>query len=128
MTTPAIRRTWSIIVALLLVIGFFTHAQAEPSYGASQLNESLTLLAQGRSIYKGHRSKAMHHVFGAIREVHGRYIRTGKVKAAKTDSESDARLRAAQNVLSQCKANLSGKARTHVDQALQEITLCLSVR
>jgi len=99
---------------------------AYPSPPAALLTQAYSALAQADHDYKGHRVNAMKQV-QAAGKILGVNVR-GDGKGHERQGVSDAQLRTAQGLLQQARASLSGKALKHVDKALQEISLSLSIK
>ena len=99
---------------------------AEPSRSAGFLVQAYTALEQADHDYKGHRKAAMKQIEAAAKilgvSVHG------DSKGHEKQSVSDTQLRTAQGLLQQAQSGLSGKALKHVDKALQELSIALSIK
>ena len=116
----------SILLAIILLIfGLITRAQAQNSSFAL-LNDAYATLAQAKHDYQGHRVRAMKQIEAALGELGGKISSTGKNH--EPQGTSDAQLRAAQGLLEQAKAGLSGKALKHVQAAINQISTALSIR
>jgi hypothetical protein len=76
--------------------------------------------------YKGHRVKAMKQIEAAAR-ILGVDIR-GDGKGHEQQGTSDAQLRTAQGLLQQARAGLPEKALKHVDAAISQISIALTIR
>jgi len=90
------------------------------------LNDAYATLAQAKHDYKGHRVKAMKQIELALGEVGAKVAKTAKNH--EPQGTSDAQLRAAESLLQQAKAGLSGKALQHANAAIKQINEALSVR
>jgi hypothetical protein len=115
-----------LIAAVLLAFGLVTHVRAQPGNSVALLSDAYATLAQAKHDYKGHRVKAMKQVELALGEVGAKVTRTGKNH--EPQGTSDAQLRAAESLIQQAKAGLSGKALQHADAALKQINEALSIR
>ena len=94
--------------------------------GSGPLQEAYDLLRLADHDYNGHRAKAMRQI-----EVAGRSLGMkigGRRRARENQGASDAQLRQAQSILNGATGNLSGKALLHVQKAINEITVALSIR
>jgi hypothetical protein len=118
-------RSTTLLAIILLVFGLVTRAQAQtPS--AALLNDAYATLAQARHDYKGHRVRAMKQIEAALGEIGGKI--SSKGRNHEPQGTSDAQLRAAQGLLKQASAGLSGKALKHVQAAIKQISIALSIR
>ena len=115
----------TLLAAILLAFGLVTRAQAQTS-NITALDDAYATLAQGDHDYKGHRAKAMKQIKLAVGELGG--VISGKGKGHEPQGTSDAQLKAAQGLLQQASAGLSGKALKHVTNAINEINDALAVR
>lgn len=115
-----------LITAMLLVFGLVTQTQAQPGNSVALLNDAYATLAQAKHDYKGHRVKAMKQIELALGEVGAKVTHTAKSHEAQ--GTSDAQLRAAENLIQQAKAGLSGKALQHANAASKQINEALSIR
>jgi hypothetical protein len=115
----------TLLTIILLVFGLVTRAQAQTTSSAL-LNDAYATLAQAKHDYKGHRVRAMKQIEAALGELGGKISSTGKNH--EPQGTSDAQLRAAQGLLEQASAGLSGKALKHVQAAISQISIALSIR
>ena len=93
---------------------------------AGLLVQAYTTLAQADHDYKGHRVAAMKHIEAAARLL-GVNVR-GDGKGHEKQGLSDAQLRAAQGLLQQARPGLSGKPLRHVNKALEQLSIALSIK
>ena len=93
---------------------------------ATPLQEAYALLKVADHDYKGHRVKAMKQIEAALGELGGKISSQGRNH--EPQGTSDAQLRAAQGLLEQARAGLSGKALKHVQAAISQISIALSIR
>ncbi|HXR48593.1 MAG TPA: hypothetical protein VN784_14245 [Candidatus Limnocylindrales bacterium] len=115
----------TLLAILLLVFGLVTTTQAQTNSSAL-LNDAYATLAQAKHDYKGHRVRAMKQIEAALGELGGKISSTGRNH--EPQGTSDAQLRAAQGLLEQARAGLSGKALKHVQAAISQISIALSIR
>ena len=99
---------------------------AYPSPPAALLVQAYTTLEHANHDYKGHRVAAMKQI-EAAGKILGVSVR-GDGKGHEKQGVSDAQLRTAQGLLQQARPGLSGKALKHVDKALQELSIALSIK
>ncbi|HEV2438340.1 MAG TPA: hypothetical protein VG077_20315 [Verrucomicrobiae bacterium] len=118
-------RTSTLLAIILLVSGLVTRAQAQTS-SAALLNDAYATLAQARHDYKGHRVRAMKQIEAALGEIGGKI--SSKGRNHEPQGTSVARLSAAQGLLKQASVGLSGKALKHVQAAIKQISIALSIR
>jgi len=115
----------TLTAILLLVLGLVTTVQAQNT-SSTLLNDAYATLAQAKHDYKGHRVKAMKQIEAALGELGGKISSQGRNH--EPQGTSDAQLRAAQGLLEQARAGLSGKALKHVQAAISQISIALSIR
>ncbi len=115
----------TLLAIVLLVFGLVTRAQAQTNSSAL-LNDAYATLAQAKHDYKGHRVRAMKQIEAALGELGGKI--SSKGRNHEPQGTSDAQLRAAQGLLKQARAGLSGKALKHVEAAISQISIALSIR
>ena len=99
---------------------------AGPPPAAGLLVQAYTTLEQADHDYKGHRHAAMKQIEAAGKLL-GIKVR-GDGKGHEKQGVSDAQLRAAQGLLEQARPALSGKPLQHVNKALQQISIALSIK
>lgn len=115
----------TLLAILLLVFGLVTTVQAQTN-STALLNDAYATLAQAKHDYKGHRVRAMKQIELALGELGGKI--SGKGRNHEPQGTSDAQLRAAQGLLEQAEAGLSGKSLKHVQAAVSQISIALSIR
>jgi hypothetical protein len=115
----------TLLAIILLVFGLVTRVQAQANSSAL-LNDAYATLAQAKHDYKGHRVRAMKQIEAALGEIGGKI--SSKGRKHEPQGTSDAQLRAAQGLLQQASAGLSGKALKHVQAAIKQISMALSIR
>jgi len=119
-------RSSILFAIILLVFGLVTRTQAQTTTSSVLLNDAYATLAQAKHDYKGHRVRAMKQIEAALGELGGKISSTGRNR--EPQGTSDAQLRAAQGLLEQARAGLSGKALKHVEAAINQISIALSIR
>ena len=115
----------TLLTIILLVFGLVTRAQAQTTSSAL-LNDAYATLAQAKHDYQGHRVRAMKQIEAALGEMGAKISSTGRNH--EPQGTSDAQLRAAQGLLEQAEAGLSGKSLKHVQAAVSQISIALSIR
>jgi hypothetical protein len=115
-----------LLAALFLVFGLVTRSQAQTASPIAALDDAFATLAQANHDYKGHRAKAMKQIELAVRELGGKI--SGKGKGHEPQGTSDAQLRAAQSLLQQAAAGLSKKPLKHVNAAIEQLNIALSIK
>lgn len=126
MITNSFLRGWIGPATLLLTFVFVAHVHADTAGSITLLNDAYATLAQANHDYKGHRVRAMKQIEAAL-NVLGEKI-SGQGKGHEPQGTSDAQLRAAQVLLQQAGAGLTGKALKHVNEAASQIPTALSIR
>jgi hypothetical protein len=126
MNNPTFFRGATLFAILLLALGLVTRVQAQSNGSFALLNDAYATLAQAKHDYKGHRVRAMKQIEAAFGELGGKV--SGKGRNHEPQGTSDAQLRAAQGLLQQACAGLSGKALKHVQEAINQISIALSIR
>jgi hypothetical protein len=99
---------------------------AAPAPAASLLVQAYTTLEHADHDYKGHRVAAMKQIEAAAKLL-GVKVR-GDGKGHEPQRVSDAQLHTAQGLLQQAKPGLSGKPLKHVNKALHELSIALSIK
>ena len=108
------------------VLWFSRSAIAGPSPAAGLLVQAYTTLEQADHDYKGHRVAAMKQIEAAAKLL-GVNV-SGNGKGHEQQGVSDAQLRTAQGLLQQARSGLSGKPLRHVNKALQQLSIALSIK
>jgi hypothetical protein len=117
------------LVGLAVVCFVFSFSQrlyAGPSPAAGLLVQAYTVLEQADHDYKGHRVAAMKQIEAAAKLL-GVSVR-GDGRGHEKQGVSDAQLRTAQGLLQQARPGLSGKPLKHVNRALQQLSIALSIK
>ena len=97
-----------------------------PAAATGLLTQAYAALATADHDYKGHRARAMKQIEAAAKELGVTVKGDGHVKEVQV--ASDQQLRAAQSLLQQAAPALHGNARMHVDKALEQLSIALSIR
>jgi cob(I)alamin adenosyltransferase len=126
MMHPLFRRYTLLLAALILAFGLVTRSQAQSTGTLATLDAAYATLAQADHDYKGHRVRAMKQIEQAVKELGGTI--SGKGKGHEPQGTSDAQLRAAQELLQQASAGLSGKPLKHVNAAIAQLNTALAIR
>jgi hypothetical protein len=120
----------TLLAALLLVFGLVTRSQAQTASPITTLDDAYATLVQANHDYKGHRVKAMKQIELAVQELGGKISGkiSGKGRGHEPQGTSDAQLRAAQALLQQAAGGLSKKALKHVNAAIEQLNIALSIK
>jgi len=116
----------TLFATILLAFGLVTHGHAQTNANLTTLDDAYATLANADHDYKGHRAKAMRQIEAAVAELGGKI--SGHGKKHEPQGTSDAQLKAAQGLLQQAAAGLSGKSLKHVNNAITEINDALAVK
>jgi len=108
------------------VLSFGRCLMARPAASADLLAQAYTSLERADHDYKGHRVEAMKQV-AAAGKLLGITIR-GDGKGHEKQGLSDDQLRKAQGLLQEARSRLNGKALKHVDKAIQQISIALTIK
>jgi len=113
------------LAAVCFALSFGQSLVAAPPPSAGLLVQAYTTLEQADHDYKGHRIAAMKQIEAAAKllgmKVHG------DGRGHEKQGASDAQLRTAQGLLQQAQPGLSGKPLRHVNKALQQLSIALSI-
>jgi hypothetical protein len=90
------------------------------------LDQAYGLLSHADHDYKGHRMHAMHAIEAAAKEL-GQTL-GGHGKGDEKQTASDSQLRNAQSLLEQAVSGLTGKPHRHVEEAIKQLSVALSVK
>ena len=126
MTNNFFLRCLTVLATIFLAFGLVNHTQAQSGNSTALLDDAYATLAQAKHDYKGHRVRAMKQIEAALGEMGGKISSNGRNH--EPQGTSDAQLRAAQSLLQQASAGLSGKALKHVNNAIAQINDALSIR
>ena len=119
-------RALILIATVLLALGFATPAHAVPANAVALLDDAYATLAQAKHDYKGHRVRAMKQIELALGEAGGKV--SGNGHPHETQGTSDAQLRAAQGLLRDASGGMSKKGLKHVNAAIEQINIALTIR
>lgn len=114
------------VTIALLVLSCGLNVLADPPATGALLSQAYTTLASADHDYKGHRIAAMRQVKAAAVALGVTIGGDGRNREAQ--GVSDAQLRTAQGLLEQARAGLTGKPLRHVNRALKQISIALSIR
>ena len=126
MTTNLFLRYSTLLATVLILFSLVTQTHAQTASPAALLDDAYATLAQAKHDYKGHRVRAMKQIELAL-GVMGAKV-SGKGKSRESQGTSDAQLRAAQVLLQQAAAQLTGKPLKHVNLAIEQISTALKIR
>jgi hypothetical protein len=118
-------RLTSLLAILFLALGLVTRAQAQTG-NLAILDDAYATLAQSDHDYKGHRAKAMKQIESAVKELGGHL--SGQGKGHEAQGTADAQLRAAEGLLEQVRPSLQRKPLKHVNAAIAQINIALSIK
>ncbi len=116
----------TLLATLLLIFSLVTRGHAQAGGAFTKLDDAYATLAQADHDYKGHRAKAMKEIELAVHELGGKI--SGKGRGREPQGTSDAQLSAARSLLQQAAGGLSKKALKHVDAAIEQINIALSIK
>ena len=119
-------RSFVGLAVVCFVLSFGQSLVAAPAPAAGLLVQAYTTLEQADHDYKGHRMAAMKQIEAAAKLL-GVKVR-GDGKGHEQQGVSDAQLRTAQGLLQQAQSGLSGKPLRHVNKALQQLSIALSIK
>jgi hypothetical protein len=116
----------TLLATILLAFGLVTPVHAQYANSTALLDDAYATLAQAKHDYKGHRVRAMKQIEAALGEIGAKV--SGNGKNHEPQGTSDAQMRAAESLLQQASAGLSGKALKHVDNAITQINDGLAIK
>jgi hypothetical protein len=119
-------RSFIGLAVVCSVLSFGQNLVAAPAPAAGLLVRAYTTLEQADHDYKGHRKAAMKQIEAAAKLL-GVKVR-GDGKGHEKQGVSDAQLRTAQGLLQQAQSGLRGKSLGHVNKALQQLSIALSIK
>jgi hypothetical protein len=99
---------------------------ANPTVTIGLLTQAYAALSVADHDYKGHRVLAMKQIEAAAKEL-GVALK-GDNHVREVQVASDQQLRVAQSLLQQAAPALQGKVRMHVDKALEQLSIALSIK
>ena len=119
-------RSLALVAVVGLALSFSLKAMARPEASADLLRQAYTTLEMADHDYKGHRVDAMKQIEAAGKEL-GVKIR-GHGKGHEKQGVSDEQLRAAHSLLEQARPGLTGKPLKHVNKAIKQLDIALSIK
>ena len=119
-------RSFIGLAVVCSVLSFGQNLVAATAPAAGLLVRAYTTLEQADHDYKGHRKAAMKQIEAAAKLL-GVKVR-GDGKGHEKQGVSDAQLRTAQGLLQQAQSGLRGKPLGHVNKALQQLSIALSIK
>ncbi len=126
MKTNLLFRLPVLLAVIVLLLGLVASAHAQNASPVTLLDDAYATLAQAKHDYKGHRVKAMKQIELTLGEKGAKV--SGKGKVREPQGTSDAQLRAAQALVQQAAAQLSGKALKHANAAISQISTALKIK
>lgn len=97
-----------------------------PGASNSLLSQAYAVLAVADRSYHGHRVRAMRHIAAAAKEFGITLQGNGRVREQRV--VSDEQLITAQHILQQALPTMPPKAKEHVEKALEELSIALSLK
>jgi hypothetical protein len=125
MKTSLTRSLVGIAIACV-ILSFGPSLAAEPAGSGALLTQAYATLSMADHDYKGHRIAAMKQIEKAGMLI-GVNVR-GDGKRHEQQGVSDQQLRTAQNLLEQARSGLAPKPLNHVNKAIEQITIALSIK
>ena len=114
------------LAVICLALSFAYRLLAGPAASGDLLVQAYTTLERADHDYKGHRVAAMKQI-----EAAGKLLGVtvgGGGKGHEKQGVSDEQLRTAQGLLEQARSGLSGKPLKHVNKALQQLAVDLTIK
>jgi hypothetical protein len=108
------------------ILCFGPNLVAQPSGSGALLTQAYATLSMADHDYKGHRIAAMKQIEKAGTLI-GVNVR-GDGKGHEQQGVSDQQLRTAQNLLEQARSGLAPKPLNHVNKAIEQISIALSIK
>lgn len=99
---------------------------AAPAAPNGPLSQAYAALSLADRSYQGHRIRAMNQIAAAAKELGVTLQGTGRGKEQRV--VSDEQLLTAQRLLQQALPGLPPKAKTHVEKALEQLSIALSLK
>ncbi len=106
--------------------GVRSSANANSSAATGLLSQAYAALSGADHDYQGHRIRAMRQIEAAASEL-GVTLQ-GNGRGHEQQSTSDQQLRTAQSLLQQAVTGLPMKAKRHVDRAIEQLSVALSIK
>jgi hypothetical protein len=117
---------------LTLFLAFNTNLRAQsppPAYPPATpglLSQAYAALSVADHDYKGHRVRAMKQIEAAAKELG--FTLQGNGRGHEAQTTSDQQLRTAQGLLQQALPGLTGGPQEHVQKAIQQLSVALSIK
>ena len=119
-------RSLAQLAVVCLALSFSMKLSAGPAAAGDLLRQAYTALEQADHDYKGHRVAAMKLIAEAGKQVG--VTLGGGGKGHEKQGVSDEQLRTAHALLEQARSGLTGKALRHVNHAIKELNIALSIK
>jgi hypothetical protein len=119
-------RSVAQVAVVCLALSFSMKVFAQPAGSGSLLQQAYTALERADHDYKGHRVAAMKQIEAAGKLV-GVTIGGGG-KGHEKQWVSDEQLRTAKGLLEQARSGLSGKPLKHINRAIKDLDIALSIK
>ena len=119
-------RSLAQVAVVCLALSFSLKLSAGPVAAGDLLQQAYTTLEQADHDYKGHRIAAMKQIEAAGKLL-GVNLR-GDGKGHEKQGVSDQQLRTAQALLEQARPGLTGRPLKHVNRALKQLNIALSIK
>jgi hypothetical protein len=119
-------RSLALAVIACLALSFSMKLSAQPAASGSLLQQAYTALERADHDYKGHRVAAMKQI-----EEAGKLVGVtlgGGGKGHEKQWVSDEQLRTAKGLLEQARSGLTGKPLKHVNRAIKDLNIALSIK
>ena len=126
MTNNLFLRCSILLATVVLALGLVAPVHAQSANATVLLDDAYATLAQAKHDYKGHRVRAMKQIEAALGEMGVKITSNGRNH--EPQGTSDAQMRAAESLLQQASAGLSGKALKHVNAAITQINDGLAIK
>lgn len=99
---------------------------ATPGSEAGLLDQAYGLLSSADHDYKGHRARAMHQIEEAAKALGSKL--GGQGKGGEQQGTSDSQVKNAQSLLQQAVSGVTGKPHHHIEEALKQLSIALTVK
>jgi hypothetical protein len=119
-------RSLAQVAIVCLALAFSLKLTAGPAPAGDLLQQAYTTLEQADHDYKGHRVAAMKQIEAAGKLL-GLNLR-GDGKGHEKQGISDDQLRTARALLEQARAGMTGKPLRHVNRAIKQLDIALSIK
>jgi hypothetical protein len=119
-------RSLSQVAVVCLALSFSLNLSAGPAASGDLLRQAYSALEQADHDYKGHRADAMKQIEAAGKLL-GIKLR-GDGKGHEKQGVSDEQLRTAKSLLEEARSGLTGKPLKHVNHALKQLNVALSIK